>query len=111
MWGHPCKKLSYMGDDFGQWNEWNHDRSLDWRLLEHPLHSGLRRWVRDLKTFYRGQRKILMNLGHSDPCPMLMTEGRDRSVERATWTALPTDRNHSSRALRRPREFCPIRVK
>ena len=58
MWGHPGKKLLFMGDDFGQWNEWNHDRSLDWHLLEHPLHSGLRRWVRDLNTFYRGQPSL-----------------------------------------------------
>jgi 1,4-alpha-glucan branching enzyme len=58
MWGHPGKKLLFMGDDFGQWNEWNHDRSLDWHLLEHPPHSGLRRWVRDLNTFYRGQPSL-----------------------------------------------------
>jgi 1,4-alpha-glucan branching enzyme len=44
-----------MGDDFGQNAEWNHDKSLDWHLLQHPLHAGLRRWVRDLNTFYRGQ--------------------------------------------------------
>ena len=58
MWGHPGKKLLFMGDDFGQWAEWSHDRSLDWHLLEHPLHSGLRRWVRDLNTFYRGQPSL-----------------------------------------------------
>jgi len=48
----------FMGDDFGQWNEWNHDRSLDWDLLEQPLNSGLRRWVRDLNTFYRGHPSL-----------------------------------------------------
>jgi 1,4-alpha-glucan branching enzyme len=58
MWGHPGKKLLFMGDDFGQWDEWNHDGSLDWQLLERPLHSGLRRWVRDLNTFYRGQASL-----------------------------------------------------
>jgi 1,4-alpha-glucan branching enzyme len=58
MWGHPGKKLLFMGSEFGQWNEWNHDSSLDWHLLEHPLHSGLRRWVRDLNTFYRGQPSL-----------------------------------------------------
>ena len=55
MTGHPGKKLLFMGDEFGQWNEWNHDESLDWGLLEHPAHQGLQRWVRDLNTFYRGQ--------------------------------------------------------
>ena len=58
MWGHPGKKLLFMGSDFGQWREWSHDRSLDWDLLEHPQHSGLRRWVRDLNTFYRGQPSL-----------------------------------------------------
>jgi 1,4-alpha-glucan branching enzyme len=58
MWGHPGKKLLFMGSEFGQWHEWNHDSSLDWHLLEHPPHSGLRRWVRDLNTFYRGQPSL-----------------------------------------------------
>ena len=58
MLGHPGKKLLFMGSDFGQWREWSHDRSLDWDLLEHPQHSGLRRWVRDLNTFYRGQPSL-----------------------------------------------------
>ena len=54
MTGHPGKKLLFMGCEFGQWSEWNHDHSLEWHLLEYPLHSGLQRWVRDLNTFYRG---------------------------------------------------------
>jgi 1,4-alpha-glucan branching enzyme len=58
MWGHPGKKLTFMGGEFGQWIEWNHDGSLDWQLLEQPLHSGLRRWVRDLNTFYRAQPSL-----------------------------------------------------
>lgn len=55
MFGHPGKKLLFMGDEFGQWSEWNHETSLDWHLLDTPLHSALHRWVRDLNTFYRGQ--------------------------------------------------------
>jgi 1,4-alpha-glucan branching enzyme len=58
MTGHPGKKLLFMGDEFGQWKEWNHDESLDWALLDYPLHSGLRRWVRDLNTFYRGRTAL-----------------------------------------------------
>jgi 1,4-alpha-glucan branching enzyme len=54
MFGHPGKKLLFMGDEFGQWSEWNHDASLEWHLLEKPPHSGLKRWVRDLNTLYRG---------------------------------------------------------
>jgi 1,4-alpha-glucan branching enzyme len=54
MFGHPGKKMLFMGGEFGQWSEWNHDTSLDWHLLDSQLHSALLRWVRDLNTFYRG---------------------------------------------------------
>ncbi len=50
---HPGKKLLFMGGEFGQWREWDHDQSLDWHLLEYPPHQGLQRWVRDLNVFYR----------------------------------------------------------
>lgn len=53
MFGHPGKKLLFMGSEFGQWSEWNHDASLEWHLLEHPPHRGMQRWVRDLNTLYR----------------------------------------------------------
>jgi 1,4-alpha-glucan branching enzyme len=55
MFGHPGKKLLFMGDEFGQWSEWNHDQSLEWHLLQYPAHSTLQRWVRDLNTLYRGE--------------------------------------------------------
>jgi len=55
MFGHPGKKLLFMGYEFGQWSEWNHDASLEWHLIQQPFHAGLRRWVRDLNTFYRGE--------------------------------------------------------
>ena len=41
MFGHPGKKLMFMGDEFGQWREWNHDLSLDWHLTNDPMHAGL----------------------------------------------------------------------
>jgi 1,4-alpha-glucan branching enzyme len=55
MFGHPGKKLLFMGNEFGQWSEWNHDQSLEWHLLQYPSHSGLQRWVRDLNTLYRAE--------------------------------------------------------
>jgi 1,4-alpha-glucan branching enzyme len=58
MFGHPGKKLLFMGDEFGQWSEWNHDGSLEWHLLSNPLHAGMKRWVRDLNTLYRGERLL-----------------------------------------------------
>ena len=58
MFGHPGKKLLFMGDEFGQWSEWDHEASLEWELLKNPLHAGLWRWVRDLNTLYRGQSSL-----------------------------------------------------
>ena len=58
MFGHPGKKLLFMGDEFGQPSEWNHDSSLEWHLLRDPAHAGLLRWVRDLNTLYRGQPSL-----------------------------------------------------
>ena len=55
QFSQPGKKLLFMGDEFGQWREWNHDTSLDWHLLELPFHRRLRRWVRDLNTVYRAE--------------------------------------------------------
>lgn len=53
MYTHPGKKVLFMGGEFGQRQEWNHDRSLDWHLLEHPSHQGIQQWVRDLNTLYK----------------------------------------------------------
>jgi 1,4-alpha-glucan branching enzyme len=58
MFGHPGKKLLFMGSEFGQWREWNCDASLDWHLLEEPLHRGLQRWVRDLNHTYQRERSL-----------------------------------------------------
>ena len=55
MYGHPGKKLLFMGSEIAQWNEWDHDRSLDWHLLQWPLHQGVHKWVRDLNHFYRNE--------------------------------------------------------
>jgi 1,4-alpha-glucan branching enzyme len=53
MFGHPGKKLLFMGAEFGQENEWQHDHSLDWHLLAQPGHAGIQTLVRDLNRLYR----------------------------------------------------------
>jgi len=53
MWTHPGKKLLFMGGEFGQAEEWHHERTLDWHLWARPLHAGLARWVADLNALYR----------------------------------------------------------
>jgi 1,4-alpha-glucan branching enzyme len=53
MYGHPGKKLMFMGCEFGQDREWNHDHSLDWHLLDRPWHHGVQMLVRDLNDLYR----------------------------------------------------------
>ncbi len=55
LYGHPGKKLVFMGGEFGQWREWNHDESLDWKLLTHAPHEGIRNWLKDLNRFYRSE--------------------------------------------------------
>ena len=52
MWGHPGKKLLFMGGEFGQRREWTHDDSLEWHVLQYPLHQGVQRWVADLNRVY-----------------------------------------------------------
>ncbi|WP_438362341.1 1,4-alpha-glucan branching protein GlgB [Marinobacterium sedimentorum] len=53
MWGHPGKKLLFMGGEFAQRREWNHDQSLEWHLLEHGSHYGVKALVRDLNRVYK----------------------------------------------------------
>ena len=55
MTAHPGKKLLFMGCEFGQWREWNAEASLDWPLLDQPLHRGLLHLVRDLNHTYAGE--------------------------------------------------------
>jgi 1,4-alpha-glucan branching enzyme len=52
MWAHPGKKLLFMGGEFGQWREWTETESLDWHLLEDPLHKGVQSLIRDLNRVY-----------------------------------------------------------
>lgn len=58
MYGHPGKKLLFMGGEFAETSEWAEDRSLHWHLLDHERHQGMKRLVDDLNTLYRRERAL-----------------------------------------------------
>jgi len=80
MWTHPGKKLLFMGGEFGQEREWNHDQSLDWHLLDDPAHRGIKDLVRDLNGIYRTVPAL--HVRDTDPGGFEWLEGADaeRSV-------------------------------
>jgi 1,4-alpha-glucan branching enzyme len=55
MFGHPGKKLIFMGNEFGQRKEWNHDESLEWHVLQYPSHQCIQKWLKDLNHLYRSE--------------------------------------------------------
>ena len=79
MWGHPGKKLMFMGGELAQEREWNHDRDLDWLSLEDPFHAGVQRAVRDLNKLYRSEPAL-----HRRDC-----EGEDSNGLSVTIVPIP----------------------
>ena len=61
MWTHPGKKLLFMGQDFGQWHEWDEGRSLDWHLTESEPHHRLQKWIADLNRLYTSEPCLHQN--------------------------------------------------
>ncbi|WP_119256652.1 1,4-alpha-glucan branching protein GlgB [Shinella zoogloeoides] len=80
MWGYPGKKLLFMGQEFAQWQEWSEARSLDWNLLEYPLHEGMRRLVRDLNGTYRRKAALHARDCEGEGFEWLIADDRDNSV-------------------------------
>jgi 1,4-alpha-glucan branching enzyme len=64
MFGHPGKKLLFMGGDFGQWDEWYYAKSLDWHLLEYDTHRGIQQFIKDLNQLYKSQPALYENDFH-----------------------------------------------
>ncbi len=80
MWGHPGKKLLFMGQEFAQPGEWNHDAELPWALLDDARHAGVQCLLRDLNRLYRSQPAL-----HRLDCEpagfqWLQAEDREQSV-------------------------------
>ncbi len=80
MWGHPGKKLLFMGGEFAQEREWNHDAGLDWELLHDPMHKGVQNLVRDLNAAYRRTPALHERDCESDGFQWLVCDDRDNSV-------------------------------
>jgi 1,4-alpha-glucan branching enzyme len=80
MWAHPGKKLLFMGGEFAQWNEWDHNRGLDWHLLEQPRNAGMQRLVRELNRLYRATSALWRRDFTSDGFRWVVLNDREQSV-------------------------------
>ena len=80
LWTHPGKKLLFMGGEFAQWSEWQHEQSLQWHLLEHAAHEGVRRWVRDLNRLYRATPALYERDFNADGFEWIDCDNADDSV-------------------------------
>ena len=89
MWAHPGKKLLFMGGELAQEQEWSHDRSLDWHLLERPEHQGVQTLVRDLNRLYRDE-PALWELD-SDPAGFRWLEASDAGDNTLAFLRLAAD--------------------
>ncbi|HSI29684.1 MAG TPA: 1,4-alpha-glucan branching protein GlgB, partial [Miltoncostaeaceae bacterium] len=80
MWAHPGKKLLFMGGELAQEQEWSHERSLDWHLLERPRHAGVQRLVRDLNHLYRDTPALWQLDAEPGGFRWLVVDDRDANV-------------------------------
>ncbi len=83
MWGHPGKKLLFMGQEFAQPGEWNHDTELTWGVLDDPAHRGIQALVRDLNTLYRAQPAL--HVKDCDPAGFQWIEVNDAENSVLSW--------------------------
>ncbi|MGD9544455.1 MAG: 1,4-alpha-glucan branching protein GlgB [Methylocystis sp.] len=80
MWGHPGKKLLFMGQEFGQTNEWNYASSLDWWLLAFPPHHGLQSFIRDLNRVYRDHEALYARDCEAEGFQWIVVDDSESSV-------------------------------
>jgi 1,4-alpha-glucan branching enzyme len=78
QWTLPGKKLLFMGNELGVWNEWSHDGQLDWALGNHPGHAGIARWLGDLNGAYR--KYPALHRGDCEPWGFKWLVGEDRDA-------------------------------
>ena len=80
MWGHPGKKLLFMGQEFAQGAEWDHGQSLDWHLVDLPAHAGVQRLVRDLNALYRATPALYRHDSRPEGFEWLVVDDAAQSV-------------------------------
>ncbi len=80
MYGHPGKKLMFMGQEFGQRAEWNHESFLEWYVLEYDVHKNLKRWVGELNAFYKREPALYENDFHPEGFQWVSCDDAQRSV-------------------------------
>jgi 1,4-alpha-glucan branching enzyme len=92
MWGHPGKKLLFMGQEFGQTSEWNSNDSLPWWLLDHWPHQGLQALVRDLNHLYRSTPALHARDCEAEGFRWIVVDDENQSVYAFLRTGAETDR-------------------
>ncbi len=80
MWGHPGKKLLFMGGEIAQWREWDHDGQLAWELLDYHPHAGMQRVVRDLNALYRSTPALYRRDADAEAFRWVVMEDSEQSV-------------------------------
>ncbi len=95
MWGHPGKKLLFMGGEFGQRREWAHEEGLEWWVLQFPGHAGVQRWVSDLNALLRAEPALHQT--DFEPAGFEWIDARDADASVITF-------------LRKPRSGSPVLV-
>jgi 1,4-alpha-glucan branching enzyme len=104
QWAQPGKKLLFMGGEFGQEREWDHETGLDWHLLDDPRHAGVQRWVTDLNALYRNE-PALHELD-ADPAGIEWIEAND--AEFSVLAFLRRARGLSARPVLVACNFTPV---
>ena len=103
MFAQPGKKLLFMGSEFGQWREWNHDSSLDWHLADFPPHAGLQRLVADLNRIYRSE--ACLHETDTDPAAFEWVDCHDSDQSSYSWLRRQA---HSHETLLAVCNFTPV---
>jgi 1,4-alpha-glucan branching enzyme len=93
MYGHPGKQLLFMGGELAQWREWNHDTSLDWYLLENPMHAGVQTLIKDLNALYK-TTPALYEIDF-EPAGFEWIEGGDREHSVISFLRRARERDHA----------------